>query len=1042
MTENAYGQVMKKIFLSLLMIGFLNGQSYSQTGQISIPRVTQMPGLPSPYIMRDWKAVATRYDELVFSTSATGQYLPLVHFKPTGINYLTLQPILLDSYVGAANSGNQAEAINIIPALVGATLVGADKSDQNGVNWPLQSKDFFNQANGQNVYLNGYSAISGGDGWYDLMPNVFFYQLYTLYPNVPDFNVQFTTVADRWLDAVYAMGGSTTPWTIPDMNFRGWKLEDMTPNRNGVMEPETAGTIAWLLYHAWIHTGDKKYLTGAQLSMDFLSNLDSNPAYELQLPYGAFVAAKMNAELGTHYDLEKIVNWCFDRGPLRGWGVIAGKWNGSDVSGLIGEANDGGDDYAFVMNGFQQAAALVPMVKYDKRFARDIAKWTLNLANASRLFYPQYLPPADQDDHSWSEQHDPQSVIAYEALKENWNGKKLYGTGDAKRSGWAQTNLGIYGSSHVGYLGAIVESTDVEGILKLDVNKTDFFGKNPFPSYLVYNPHTDSRQVMLLLGPQTLDVYDAISETVIETSVTGNTPVDVAGGQVMLLVYLPSGALLEEKQGKLFLGDEIVDHHYGYHFEGKVRIKSLAVSDTLVEFKQPVRVYSAIENAAGPVTYDWYVNGTTTGSSMDPDFTWTAPEAEGHYTLKLKVTAAGDSSQDSLVFRVVQNIPKPPEVTGLKTDSAWYYSGTTATVICAVVPDTGNSFQYTWTLPGGSVISQKDSLIRWSLPQAEGLFPVSCEVTNTEGLKTTAVVNVLVKKRSEGTTAPFAYYPLDGNTRDYSGNGHDATRQGGQLTADARGEPGKAYRFSSGSDIIFVPNETSLNFRDQITISFWVKLDAVTQESFILSHGSWEERWKVSVTPDKKLRWTIKTSSGTTDLDSSFPLQLDRFYHFAVVYSGYSMELYADGELDSYLSNSGLMSVTGKALTFGRKDTDVAEYFLKGSLDEVRIYNRALSPDEIGPLMSLWNDQITGVGEEIGEGVMVYPNPSNGMINISAGEKVTRVEVLDLRGRKVFDTHPYGDGSLIQFKIDRTPGMFILQIETSGRVFYRKIRIE
>jgi hypothetical protein len=146
--------------------------------------------------------------------------------------------------------------------------------------------------------------------------------------------------------------------------------------------------------------------------MEFLSGLTSNPSYELQLPYGAFVAAKMNAELDTDYDLQKMVNWCFDRGPLRGWGVVAGSWNGSSVSGLVGEANDAGKDYAFVMNGFQQAAALAPMVKYDKRFAHDIAKWILNLANASRLFYLSYLPEGDQDDYLWSSQYDPESVIA------------------------------------------------------------------------------------------------------------------------------------------------------------------------------------------------------------------------------------------------------------------------------------------------------------------------------------------------------------------------------------------------------------------------------------------------------------------------------------------------------------------------------------------------------------------------------------------------------------------------------------------------------
>jgi hypothetical protein len=60
---------------------------------------------------------------------------------------------------------------------------------------------------------------------------------------------------------------------------------------------------------------------------------------------------------------------------------------------LIGEIN-GGDDYAFAMNTFEQIGALVPLVRYDSRFARAIGKWVLNAANASRLFYPNFLPDA------------------------------------------------------------------------------------------------------------------------------------------------------------------------------------------------------------------------------------------------------------------------------------------------------------------------------------------------------------------------------------------------------------------------------------------------------------------------------------------------------------------------------------------------------------------------------------------------------------------------------------------------------------------------
>ncbi|MBK8392656.1 MAG: hypothetical protein IPL23_26790 [Saprospiraceae bacterium] len=182
---------------------------------------------------------------------------------------------------------------------------------------------------------------------------------------------------------------------------------------------------------AYKTTENRKYLQSAEWAMEFLDEWTQNPSYELQLPYGTYIAAKMNAELGTNYDIEKFVNWSFDRGALRGWGTIVGKWGGLDVSGLVGEANDKGNDYAFILNGVQQAAALVPMLRYDKRFAGAIGKWVLNLSNASCLFYSNFLPASLQDGREWSEQNDPDNVIAHEAIKEQFSGKLHLQRGDA-----------------------------------------------------------------------------------------------------------------------------------------------------------------------------------------------------------------------------------------------------------------------------------------------------------------------------------------------------------------------------------------------------------------------------------------------------------------------------------------------------------------------------------------------------------------------------------------------------------------------------------
>jgi hypothetical protein len=260
--------------------------------------------------------------------------------------------------------------------------------------------------------------------------------------------------------------------------------------------------------------------------------------------------------------------------------------------------------------------------------------------------------------------------------------------------------------------------------------------------------------------------------------------------------------------------------------------------------------------------------------------------------------------------------------------------------------------------------------------------------------------------------------------------------------ADPRGEASKAYYFDSGGDIISLVNSAELNFTDKITISFWVKLTSLDEESFIISHGSWEERWKVSVTPDNHLRWTIKTSTGAKDLDSSFPLEFNHYYHFAVVYSGYSLELYADGELDTFLINTGSISTTGKALTMGRKDGSVTRYSLFGTLDEVRIYNAALSPEEINALKSTWNTLVTGT-DKISEATHLYPNPARRDFYITgvSRESLAHISVFDASGREINFTAQFSEGNIRISIPDDITGLLIVEIQTHSGFTHKKVFI-
>jgi len=626
--------------------------------QINISRVEMMPNMPSPYEMRDWKQVALGYDSLVFDFDREGQYLPLIWWNTNPVNYPEHNSFGLKTVVGCTKF-EKAEAINIIPAVIGACLVGIDKSNQNGYNWVLMCEEFFNRRPEENVYLNRFVSTSGRDWWYDTMPNIFFYQLNDFYPNTGDFSNQFITVADQWLRAVEVLGGGTTPWKVPYMNYRGFSLSTMSPGSTSWPEPESAGAIAWLLYAAYVESGEEKFRIGAELAMEFVDEWPINPSYELQMPYGAYTAARMNAEVGTNYDIEKMVNWCFDLttyrgnwynpwGYVDGWGAIIGNWNGYDVSGLIGELSN--NEYAFLMNGFEQVGALVPLTRYDDRFARAIGKWVLNVANASRLFYPKYLPPENQDSESWSYQYDPHSYIGHEAIRDSIDGYSPYATGDAISGGWGYTNLTLYGSSHVGILGGIIDSTNVRMILKLDVLKTDFYRDDAYPTYLYYNPYVEEQVVEIDVGDGIYDLYNTVTNEFIAIGVSGKTSVLIPPDQAVQVVITPNMGNITYDLNHMLIDGVIVDYCSNQPVDNYApRIKCLAAEPLTLNIKGSAMVYCTAEDINNDSIFYMWSSAHGTFSSDSAITQWTAPDMAGTYDLNCAVQDVKGSSDSSVI---------------------------------------------------------------------------------------------------------------------------------------------------------------------------------------------------------------------------------------------------------------------------------------------------------------------------------------------------------------------------------------------------------
>lgn len=564
-----------RIISLVFLFSLLTGKGFSQKPvvQKDIALVRYMPDQPFPYKMKDWKYITRKQDALLFDFNAKGVYLPLIWWDDTQTNF-PIRSFGLPSYVGSIRNRekkNRYESLPTIGSVLGASLVGINKSSQGGNDFVTMCKQFYNKTNGVNLVMNDVNRKPGNSFWYEIWPGMAFNMLADLYPQNNELSEVMRQNAENWLPVVSGLAQNKT---YPDFNFTSYDFKTGKGFYNGRWrEPDAAAGMAWLQFTAWKRFGDTKFINAVKTSMDFLQNRPAKEGvfYEIMMPYGAYLAVRMNAELGTGYDELKMLNWCFDgdNSDRDGWGVMAERWGAYDVSGLVGQKK--WEQYAFAMNTYSHAAALVPIVKYNPAYARTIGKWMLNLANSSRLFYGDEHPRNRQSSAIWD--GDPDHVICYEGVRKDLDHNNYfqvfkgvladegpYGIGDQVKQGTSFTDICPYGSAWVGMLAAIVDTTDVNMILKLDCNATDFFGKREFPTYLFFNPFHEIKQVSYDAGDKEVKLYDLVGRKFLPGTYQGKIKLDIPANDARLIVQVPADSKPVIKNNQLFVQNQIVDY--------------------------------------------------------------------------------------------------------------------------------------------------------------------------------------------------------------------------------------------------------------------------------------------------------------------------------------------------------------------------------------------------------------------------------------------------------------------------------------------------
>ena len=198
-----------------------------------------------------------------------------------------------------------------------------------------------------------------------------------------------------------------------------------------------------------------------------------------------------------------------------------------------------------------------------------------------------------------------------------------------------------------------------------------------------------------------------------------------------------------------------------------------------------------------------------------------------------------------------------------------------------------------------------------------------------------------------------AYFPLNINASDASGNGHDGSEYGGVAYVDSM--MGGAAEFDGLNDYIDIPYTAAIE-PSVFSISLWMKSDKQDKQTLISTNdnNSCSHGYNIIIRQDGFSSIGIDPSSGCGSIAvfirSDDIINDGAWHHLVAIYDGdYTLSMYIDDIFQSDM-DAGDYAKPHRSIRIGmqRDPNDITKrYYLKGCVDEVRIYNRVLTEPEI-----------------------------------------------------------------------------------------------
>ncbi|MEN6578319.1 MAG: LamG-like jellyroll fold domain-containing protein [Phycisphaerales bacterium] len=223
---------------------------------------------------------------------------------------------------------------------------------------------------------------------------------------------------------------------------------------------------------------------------------------------------------------------------------------------------------------------------------------------------------------------------------------------------------------------------------------------------------------------------------------------------------------------------------------------------------------------------------------------------------------------------------------------------------------------------------------------------------------------IVVTTPAAGGSGLAGWWKLDetsGTTAsDASGNGNDGTLQGNGQWVE--GTLDGAWQGDGDGDYIRIPHSDSLNLSDAVTVALWLYGGIAPDQVLCKGTGgdAWVSSYSIRVDDDsshaRQINWRGRVGSATNGLNSATALPTAEWVHVAVTFdvaaSDNNQKIYINGVLDAENRSTNALSTNTNDLLLGADAYDTTRWHWQGKLDDVRIYNRALTAGEIPDVMA------------------------------------------------------------------------------------------